>query len=134
MAAMVLHSRCCRMRQSKIYYNYYSYIYILVTMHCGLCVCCATRSNLPTHHHFECPVTCVCQIEHRQHASRLPYGIGRSSCEGIVQQCWILAERVPYAPQQVESAKKSDPRKTPRVVQVLFRPQITYQTDKKELF
>ena len=32
------------------------------------------------------------QIEHRQHANRLHNGLGRSSCEGIVHLCWILAE------------------------------------------
>ena len=28
-----------------------------------------------------------------QHASRLLNGLGRSSCEGIVRRCWILAEK-----------------------------------------
>ena len=31
------------------------------------------------------------QIEHRQHAHWLP-NLGLSSCEGIVQHCWILEE------------------------------------------
>ena len=34
------------------------------------------------------------QIKHRQHASRLPNGLGRSSCEGIVRPCWILAAEI----------------------------------------
>ena len=29
----------------------------------------------------------------RQHASWLPNGLIMSSCEGIVQLCWILAEK-----------------------------------------
>jgi hypothetical protein len=38
------------------------------------------------------PVACVRWIKHRQHASWLPNGLGRRSCEGIVRPCWILME------------------------------------------
>jgi hypothetical protein len=53
----------------------------------------------------------------------------------------IGGERGSLVLQWAESAKKSDPGKTPKVIQVIFRgdvievyPRITYQTDQKEFF
>ena len=61
-------------------------------------------------------------MKHWQHASWLRNGLGQSSCEGIVQQCWILVEnKGPLACQPPESAKKGDCGKTCKLVQVLFR-------------
>jgi hypothetical protein len=64
---------------------------------CGLCAFFLvefTTNTTPNAHHFECHVACMHQIEHMQHASQIPNGLGRSSCEGFFQQCWILAENL----------------------------------------
>jgi len=63
----------------------------------------------------------VRRIENRQHASWLPSGLGRSSCEGIVHYVgYWPRRRVLPARQQAESVKTSDPGQTPKVLQVLF--------------
>ncbi len=60
--------------------------------------------------------------QRRQHASRLCYGLDRSSCEGTARQCWILAENEgPSCLSTGCERKKAYRATTSTVVQVLFR-------------